>query len=155
MQRAVSRKDFLGLGGAVLAVALLLGSAGCGGGLRGNKKVVKFFTGTEETTALEREAIEIQVNRFEEQHPDIDLQRAALQPDEARRETKSRVRSKEPSDVFSYDTGSGFGGVLADAGLLYPWRKPTNKRVGTTTSGPSSGPPTAAPSTGSPIRPRR
>jgi raffinose/stachyose/melibiose transport system substrate-binding protein len=46
------------------------------------------------------------------------LQREALQPDEVRREIQSRLRSKEPPDVFAYDTGPGFGGVLADAGLL-------------------------------------
>ena len=126
MQRAVSRKDFLGLGGAVLAGALLLGSAGCGGGLRGNKKVVKFFTGTEETTALEREAIEIQVNRFEEQHPDIDLQRAALQPDEARRETKSRVRSKEPPTSSPTTPDRVSAACWLTLGFYIPWRKPTN-----------------------------
>jgi raffinose/stachyose/melibiose transport system substrate-binding protein len=118
--RAVSRKDFLRLGGAGLVGAALLGAAGCGGLLRGDKKVVKFFTGTEQTTIQERAVTEIQVDRFEEQHPNIDLQREALQPDEARREIPSRLQSKQPPDVFASDTGPGFGGVLADAGLLRP-----------------------------------
>src|SRR3712207_7942190 len=39
------------------------------------------------------------------------------------REMQTRLRSDEPPDVFSYDTGPGFGGVLADAGLLYPLEK--------------------------------
>jgi raffinose/stachyose/melibiose transport system substrate-binding protein len=113
--RAVSRKDFLRLGGTGLVSAMLLGAAGCNGS---HVKVVRFFTGTRETAALEGALTEIHVDRFEEQHPDIDLQREALQPDEVRREIQSRLRSKEPPDVFAYDTGPGFGGVLADAGLL-------------------------------------
>ena len=36
---------------------------------------------------------------------------------------QSRLRSDESPDVFSYDTGPGFGGVLADAGLVYPLEK--------------------------------
>jgi raffinose/stachyose/melibiose transport system substrate-binding protein len=118
--RAVSRKDFPRLGGAGLIGASLLGAAGCN---RSHGKVVRFLTGTKETAALERAVTEIQVDRFEEQHPNIDLQREALQPDEVRREIQSRLRSKEPPDVFAYDTGPGFGGVLADAGLLHPLEK--------------------------------
>ena len=115
--RTVSRKYFLRLGGAGLISAMLLGAAGCN---RSHAKVVRFLTGTRETAALERAATAIQVDRFEEQHPNIDLQREALQPDEVRREIQSRLRSKEPPDVFAYDTGPGFGGVLANAGLLRP-----------------------------------
>ncbi len=115
--RAVSRKDFLRLGGAGLVSVVLPGAAGCNGS---HVKVVRFFTGTRETAALEGALTEIHVDRFEEQHPDIDLQREALQPDEVRREIQSRLRSREPPDVFAYDTGPGFGGVLADAGLLRP-----------------------------------
>jgi len=115
--RTVSRKYFLRLGGAGLISAMLLGAAGCN---RSHAKVVRFLTGTRETAALERAATAIQVDRFEEQHPKIDLQREALQPDEVRREIQSRLRSKEPPDVFAYDTGPGFGGVLANAGLLRP-----------------------------------
>jgi raffinose/stachyose/melibiose transport system substrate-binding protein len=115
--RAVSRKDFLRLGGAGLVSAMLPGAAGCNGR---QVKVVRFFTGTRETAALEGALTEIHVDRFEEQHPDIDLQREALPPDDVRREIQSRLRSREPPDVFAYDTGPGFGGVLADAGLLRP-----------------------------------
>jgi hypothetical protein len=71
------------------------------------------------------------------------------------REMQTRLRSEDPPDVFTYDTGPGFGGVLADAGLLYPSRRPTNREAGTSTTGPSSVPPTTAPSTGFPIRLRR
>ncbi|HEY6712760.1 MAG TPA: ABC transporter substrate-binding protein [Rubrobacter sp.] len=121
MPRAVSRKDFLRLGGVGLTGAALLGAAGCGGNLLGgDKKVVRFFTGTEETTTQERAVTEIQVDRFEEQHPQYTLEREAILSDEIRKVIQSRLRSDEPPDVFTYDTGPGFGGVLAEAGLLLP-----------------------------------
>ncbi len=114
MPKAVSRKDFLRLGGMGLAGAVLLGAAGCGGS-RG--KVVRFFTGIQETTALERAAQDI-IARFEEQHPNIDVQREAMPTEDQRAVIQTRLQSEEPPDVFTYDTGPGFGGVLADAGLL-------------------------------------
>src|SRR5215217_3781857 len=124
MPRAISRKRFLRLSGVGLAGAALLGAAGCGGTLLGgDKKVVRFLTGTEETTVQERAVTEIQVNRFEDQHPKYTLEREAIDPDEMSNVIQSRLRSDESPDVFSYDTGPGFGGVLADAGLLYPLEK--------------------------------
>jgi raffinose/stachyose/melibiose transport system substrate-binding protein len=44
------------------------------------------------------------------------------------REMQTRLRSEDPPDVFTYDTGPGFGGVLADAGLLYPLEKAHEQR---------------------------
>jgi raffinose/stachyose/melibiose transport system substrate-binding protein len=128
MPRAVSRKDFLKLGGVGLAGAALVGAAGCGGSLGGNKEVVRFLTGTEETTTQERAVTEIQVDGFEEQHPRYALEREATQSDELRKVIQTRLRSDEPPDVFSFDTGPGFGGVLADAGLLYPLEKAYQQR---------------------------
>jgi raffinose/stachyose/melibiose transport system substrate-binding protein len=118
--RAVSRRDFLKLGGAGLAGATLLGVAGCGGNEGGQGEVVRYFTGTAETTAQERSNIEIQVDRFHEQYPKYTLEREAIPPDEVRTVIKTRLQSDQPPDAFSYDTGPGFGGVLADAGLLLP-----------------------------------
>ena len=70
--RAVSRRDFLKLGGAGLAGAALLGTAGCDGG-QGGGEVIKYLTETPETTTLERAAIEIQVNGFQDQNPKYTL----------------------------------------------------------------------------------
>ena len=117
-RRAVSRRDFLRLGGAGLAGAALLGTAGCGGGSQGGGEVVKYFTGTQETTALERAAIEIQVDGFQEKNPKYTLEREAVPTEDQRSVIQTRLQSDDPPDVFSYDTGPGFGGVLADAGLL-------------------------------------
>jgi raffinose/stachyose/melibiose transport system substrate-binding protein len=114
MPGAVSRKDFLRLAGAVL-----LGTAGCGGS---RSEVVRFLDETTETTALERVVQDI-VQGFEEQNPNIDVQREAMRTEDIRAVIKTRLRTKQPPDVFSYDTGPGFGGVLADAGLLRPLEK--------------------------------
>src|SRR5919112_3580332 len=105
--------------------AIRPGTAGCSSS---HGKVVRFLTGTRETAALERAVTELHVDRFEEQHPNIELQRDTLQPDAVRREIQSRLRSKEPPDVFAYDTGPGFGGVLAEAGLLRPLENAYTKR---------------------------
>ena len=123
MPSAVSRKDFLRFGGVGLTGVALLGAAGCGRRLGGNRDVVKFLTGTEETTIQERAVTEIQVNRFEEQHPKYTLEREAIDPDQMSKVIPSRLRSDEPPDVVSFDTGPGSGGVLADTGLVYPLEK--------------------------------
>jgi raffinose/stachyose/melibiose transport system substrate-binding protein len=124
--RTLSRKDFLRLGGTGLAGAALVGGAGCGGRPGGRKKVVKFLTSTEETSIQERAAIEIQVDRFEEQHPKYTLEREVILAGGAstvintNEEMQTTLQSEDPPDVLSYDTGPGFGGVLAEAGLLLP-----------------------------------
>jgi raffinose/stachyose/melibiose transport system substrate-binding protein len=115
MPGAVSRKKFLRLGGAGLAGAVLLGVAGCGG----NRRVVRFLDATTETTALERTVEDI-IEAFEEENPNIDVQREAMPTEDVRAVIQARLQSGDPPDVFSYDTGPGFGGVLADAGLLHP-----------------------------------
>ncbi len=126
MPKVVSRKDFLRLVGVRLAGAELLGTAHCGGS-RG--EVVGFLEATRETTALERAAEDI-VARFEEQHPNVDVQREAMTTEDQRTVLQNRLRSNDPPDVFSYDTGPGFGGVLADAGLLYPLEDLQTERLG-------------------------
>jgi len=120
MRKAISRRDFLKRGGAGLAGTVLLGAAGCGG--EGRDEVVKFLAATRETTDLERVMEEI-IARFEEQNPNMDVQREAMPTEDIRRVIESRLQSEVPPDVFTYDTGPGFGGVLADAGLLYPLEK--------------------------------
>ncbi|MGI9122793.1 MAG: ABC transporter substrate-binding protein, partial [Rubrobacter sp.] len=115
--RALSRTEFLRLGGAGLAGAALLGTAGCGGS-QGGGEVIKYLTETPETTTLERAAIEIQVNRFQDQNPKYTLERESIAPDDLLTVIKTRLQSGQPPDVFNYGTGPGFAGVLEDAGLL-------------------------------------
>ena len=88
--RGISRSEFLRLSGAGLAGATLLGVAGCGGGQQGGGEVVRFFTGTAETTSQERANIEIQVDGFQEQYPKYTLEREAIPPDDVRTVIKTR-----------------------------------------------------------------
>jgi raffinose/stachyose/melibiose transport system substrate-binding protein len=122
--RGFSRREFLKLGGAGLAGATLLGTVGCGGGgQQGGGQVIRYFTGVAETTALEKANIEIEVDRFEQQHPKYTVEREAIPTESQRDVIQTRLQSDEPPDVFGYDTGPGFGGVLANAGLVRPLEK--------------------------------
>ncbi len=121
--REVSRKDFLRLGGVGLAGAALLGVAGCGGR---QGEVVRFLDATTETTALERTMGDI-IEGFEENNPNIDVQREAMPTEDMRTIIKTRLQSEQPPDVFSHDTGPGFGGVLANERLLYPLERAYNQ----------------------------
>ena len=98
------------------------GDSGGGGSEAGGKTVISFFTGTAETAALEAKA-KHEIEIFEQENPDIQVEREALPPDDVRTVIQTRLRSNNPPDVFTFDTGPGFGGVLADAGLLYPLDK--------------------------------
>ena len=120
MSGVVSRKDFLRLGGAVLAGAVLagavlLGITGCGG----NREVVGFLDATTETTALERTMGDM-IQGFEQMNPNIAVLREAMPTEDVRAVIQDRLRSGGPPNLFSYDTGPGFGDVLAEAGLLRP-----------------------------------
>jgi raffinose/stachyose/melibiose transport system substrate-binding protein len=118
-RRKVSRRDFLRLGGAGLAGAALLGTAGCGGGSQqGDGEIVRFLTSTAETTSQEKSYVEIQVDGFNEKYPKYNLEREAIPGDDLRTVLKTRLQSDPPPDVFTYGAGPGFGGVLADVGLL-------------------------------------
>jgi ABC-type glycerol-3-phosphate transport system substrate-binding protein len=125
MLRAINRKDFLRLGGVGLAGAALVGATNCSRSLSGNK-VVRFLTTAEETSIQEWAAIEIQVNRFEEQHLKYNLEREVILGGgtstviNTNEQMQTTLQPEDPTDVFSYDTGPGFGGVLAEAGLLLP-----------------------------------
>src|ERR671921_538143 len=125
MPRAINRKDFLRLSGVGVAGAALVGAAHCSRSLSGNK-VLRFLTTAEETSFQERAAIEIQVDRFEEQHPKYTLEREVIHAGEAstvvntNEEMQTTLQSEDPPDIVSYDTGPGLGGVLAEAGLLLP-----------------------------------
>ena len=57
---------------------------------------------------------------FEEEYPKYTLEREAIPTESQRSVIQTRLQSDDPPDVFAYDTGPGFGGVLADAGLLRP-----------------------------------
>ena len=60
------------------------------------------------------------VAAFEAANPDIDVQRDVQAVDDMRPTIQTALNSGTGPDVFYYDTGPGFGGVLAKAGLVRP-----------------------------------
>ncbi len=57
---------------------------------------------------------------FEEANPDIDVERDVQSTEDMRAIIQTALNSGTGPDVFQYDTGPGFAGVLAGAGLLRP-----------------------------------
>lgn len=126
--RPVSRREFLKLSGAGFTGAVLLGVVGCGegeGGGEGNE-TVEFLTERAESTAQEREAQRI-VERFNEQNPNFNVERESIPVEDIRSVIQTRLQSNQAPDFFNYDTGPGFGGVLADAELVQPLEEAYNE----------------------------
>jgi raffinose/stachyose/melibiose transport system substrate-binding protein len=83
------------------------------------KHLVRFLTIEQESAELEALAEE-SIERFEKENPNIDVRREAISTEDQRAIIRTRLRSSRSPDLFSFDTGPGFAGVLAEAGLLYP-----------------------------------
>lgn len=69
-----------------------------------------------ETTA----GMDAMVAAFETANPDIDVKRDVQSVDDMRAIIQTALNSGTGPDVVYYDTGPGFAGVLAEAGLLRP-----------------------------------
>ncbi len=77
---------------------------------------ITYLVGIAEDPEIEQQA-KAQIEQFNATHPDIRVRREALDNDQLRTIIQTRLGSGEV-DVFGYDTGPGFGGVLAKAGLV-------------------------------------
>ena len=77
---------------------------------------ITFLVGIAEDPEVEEQA-KAQIQEFNDTHPDIKVNREALDNDQLRTIVQTRLGSGD-IDVFGYDTGPGFGGVLAKAGLV-------------------------------------
>lgn len=77
---------------------------------------ITYLVGIAEDPEIEIQA-KAQVEEFNATHPDIQVKREALDNDQLRTIIQTRLGSGDV-DVFGYDTGPGFGGVLAKAGLV-------------------------------------
>jgi raffinose/stachyose/melibiose transport system substrate-binding protein len=109
---------------SVVAVVAALAVSACGGnddesGGSGDKTTITFLVGQQESTRLEAAARDL-VESFNESQSKIEVKRESLPPDQIRTVIKTRLNSNDGPDLFSYDTGPGFGGVLAKAGLVQP-----------------------------------
>lgn len=129
-----------GLRGAWLCVALMLAAAAllaaCGGsggsettgGSEGGETTassdspvtIKWLTHNPAETAASESAAEELVAKFNETHPDIEVERESISRDELNTVLKTRLQSDDAPDVFQYGTGPTYAGALAQAGLIYP-----------------------------------
>jgi raffinose/stachyose/melibiose transport system substrate-binding protein len=123
----------------VIAAGLALIVAACGGGTSpptprpaspppagsaappsaapGEPVEITLLAGIAEDPEIEQKLNE-QIDEFNSTHPTVRVKREALDNDQLRTIIQTRL-SSGAVDVFGYDTGPGFGGVLARAGLLY------------------------------------
>ena len=111
------------LGGLAVTVAVALAMTGCTGGAptgtsaTGDGKSVSYLIGQPDTPD-QLAALKKELGTFtKESGVKVDLQ--VVPNSSARTLVQTRLRSGKGPDVFGYDTGPGFAGVLAKAGLLY------------------------------------
>lgn len=118
----MSRKTVVAVAAALVAMTA---AAGCTGGSSssdggGGSDAAKSFTyligQPEEPSTLDK--IKANIATFEKESG-IDVQLSVLPPDQIRQVLQTQLRSGKGPDLFGYDTGPGFAGVLAKAGLLY------------------------------------
>ena len=77
---------------------------------------ITYLVGIAEDPEIDKQA-EAMIQEFNDTHPNIQVKREALENDQLRTIIQTRLGSGDV-DVFGYDTGPGFGGVLAKAGLV-------------------------------------
>ncbi len=71
---------------------------------------------TEETNGTMIDSI---IAAFEEANPNISITRSAFKVEDLRNTIKPAINSGEGPDIFSYDSGAGYLGVLANSELAY------------------------------------
>lgn len=106
----------------VLACALI---AGCGGGDEssddsGGEKVTLRYMEQAAESPQQEAAAKALIDDFNEQHPEIQVERETVTFDQQQTVIQTRLKSNDAPDVFTYGPGPGFAGVLANAGLLLP-----------------------------------
>ncbi len=111
---------------AALAAAAVAAIAVAGAGSSSAAPKAKHATvtlhllvGVSETAALEQKQKD-EIKRFEQLNPDIKIDRESINNDALRSLLQTRLRSNSAPDLFGYDTGPGYGGVLAKAQLIKP-----------------------------------
>jgi len=77
---------------------------------------ITWLVGIAEDPDIDKQA-QAQVQEFNDSHPNIQVKREALDNDQLRTILQTRIGAGDV-DLFGGDTGPGFGGVYAKAGLL-------------------------------------
>ena len=71
-------------------------------------------------TGANSEAIQAIYDSFTEANPNITIKREVIDSDTMRETINTAISSGTGPDIFNYDAGPAYGGVLAEAGLLEP-----------------------------------
>ncbi|MGW1345035.1 ABC transporter substrate-binding protein [Kribbella sp. NPDC002412] len=117
----------------VASIALTTGAlfvtAACTGGAPGTgsgdvqqdtseQQEIRYMIGQPEDPA-DLELIKSDLKTFESKNPGITVKLDVIPSENVRTVLQTQLRSGEGPDVFGYDTGPGFAGALAKAGLVY------------------------------------
>lgn len=117
----MKKKSWLYLCGTVLASSLLFG-CGSGGSVSEEDtseeqiEITLWDLRTEETNGALIDQI---IENYEAENPNVTISRSAFTVTDLRNTIKPAINSGEGPDIFSYDSGAGYLGVLASSGLAY------------------------------------
>lgn len=122
-----TRRTFLKASGTLLTGSLLAACAQPGGAPQGGGSDQAAAPAAEKMTVLvwdsfgeDAAGVDQLITTFNEQNPDIEVTREE-QPTATMRDTiRTAIDADAGPDVLYYDTGPGFAGVLARAGMLLP-----------------------------------
>jgi raffinose/stachyose/melibiose transport system substrate-binding protein len=103
---------------AALVVAACGGSDSSGGG-GGEKVTINLLVGQPESTRDDFNQ-KRDIQEYNDSQDKVEVKRESMDNDQLRTVLRTRLNSNEGPDVFGYDTGPGFGGTLAKAGLVAP-----------------------------------
>jgi multiple sugar transport system substrate-binding protein len=117
--QGLTRKDFLKVGGSVLASAYVLGMAGCGGGPQSQGgKVTLRYANWVASEAATRETITKAIEAFEKQNPNVKVQSVAIPFDQMRQQLVTMAAGGNPPDVMQlsgpWSQELGAQGALVD-----------------------------------------
>ena len=115
------RARWFALPAAVLVAMAVIGASTSAARPAAHKEQVtlKLLAGVMETAELEQKAKD-DIKHFEQLNPDIKIDRESIDSEQLRTLIQTRLRSDAAPDIFMYDTGPGYGGVLAKAKLVKP-----------------------------------
>ena len=121
MRRRFAMGSVALLGAATLVLAGCTGGASNTGGQAdndGGPQTITYLIGQPENPA-DVDKIKKDIATFEAATPDVKVKLTTMPNDQLRTVLQTQLRSGKGPDVFGYDTGPGFAGVLAEAGLLH------------------------------------
>lgn len=105
-----------------MAAALILAVSGCTGAAPtsegGDVSSIRYLVEQPEDPAALK-LVETHIDDFEKQNPGTTVTVESMPLDSMRTVLQTQLRSGEGPDVFSWGSGPGYAGALAEAGLLY------------------------------------